>query len=120
MGCERAILYFIITVIAVAANAFTAAATFARARFVVDNLGDVHLPHSSVPVFASLQAAGALGLLLGLVGMPVLGATAAAALVLFFLGAIMVHLRARAYRSLPSPVVFFLLAVATFLVAVNR
>jgi hypothetical protein len=107
-------------VIAIAANAFTAAATFARAKFVADNLGDVHLPPSSVPVFASLQAAGALGLLLGIVGAPIIGGTAAACLVLFFLGAIVVHVRARAYRSLPSPVVFFLLAAATLVVTLLR
>lgn len=61
-----------------------------------------------------------MGLLLGLAGIQAIGAAAAVGLVLFFTGAIVVHLRARAYRSLPSPALFFVLAVATLVVTVTR
>jgi hypothetical protein len=57
-----------------------------------------------------LKAAGALGLLVG-IGVPVIGTAAAVGLVLFFVAAIITHLRARDY-SLGPAVVFLLLAVA--------
>lgn len=101
-------------------NATTAIATFVRAKFVVDNLGHVDLPESWIPVFAALQAAGAVGLLLGLVGIPLVGVAAASGLVLFFIAAAIVHLRARDYRSLPSPVLFLVLAAAALVLTVFR
>jgi len=109
-----------ITVVAIAANALIAVATFARARFVTDNLGDVDLPPSRIPVFAALQAAGAAGLLVGLVGFPTVGVAAGVGLVLFFVVAVGVHLRAHAYKSLPSPLLFLVLAVAALVCAVIR
>jgi hypothetical protein len=102
------------------ANGGIALATFARAKFLVDNLGEVSLPDSLLPVLAALQAAGAAGLLLGLFGIPVIGTAAAIGLVLFFIGAVVTHLRAHAFRQLPSPAIFLALAVATLVVTVTR
>jgi hypothetical protein len=73
-----------------------------------------------VPGFAALQAAGAAGLLAGLLGVPVIGVAAASGLVLFFAVALAVHLRARAYRSLPSPLFFLALAAATLVLTLLR
>jgi hypothetical protein len=39
---------------------------------------------------------------------------------LFFTGAVITHLRAGAFRQLPSPVVFLALAVATLIVTAIR
>ncbi len=111
--CENQIIDLIIILIAIAANAGIALATFADAPFVVANFEEVHIADPMVPVLAALQAAGAAGLLLGLLGVPGIGLLAAAGLVLFFTGAVLVHLRSRAFRSLPSPMVFLALAVAT-------
>jgi hypothetical protein len=86
----------------------------------VDNLGDVDLPESRVPLFAALQAAAAAGLLLGLLGVPLIGVAAAVGLTLFFAVAVIIHLRAGAYKSLPSPVLFLLLAAATLVFTVIR
>ena len=118
--CEQIIIYIIITLITVAVNAAAAIATFARAKFVVDNLGEINLPESWIPRFAALQAAGAIGLALGLVGVPIVGVAAALGLVLFFIVAVVVHLRARDYHSLPSPVLFLVLAAATLVLTVLR
>lgn len=101
------------------ANAVIAVATFARAKFVVANFGEVSVPGSWVPALAALQAAGAAGLLLGLLGVPVIGIAAAVGLVLFFTGAVIMHLRAGAYRSIPSPAVFLVLAAATLALMVS-
>lgn len=110
---EKTIIYVIITIITIAANAATAIATFARAKFVVANFGEVNVPDAWVPALATVQLAGAAGLAAGLFGIPAFGVAAAVGLVLFFTGAVVTHLRARAYRSLPSPVLFLALAAAT-------
>jgi hypothetical protein len=61
----------------------------------------------------ALKAAGALGLLVGL-GVPLLGVVAAGGLVLFFVGAILTHLRAHWYSfTLTLPAAFLLLAVGS-------
>lgn len=110
---EKAIIYVIITIITIAANAATAIATFARAKFIVANFGEVSVPDTWLPALATLQLAGAAGLALGLAGIPVFGVAAAGGLVLFFIGAVITHLRARAYGSLPGPVLFLCLAAST-------
>ncbi|PYG99409.1 hypothetical protein CVV67_15855 [Arthrobacter stackebrandtii] len=115
-----AMYYVIITTIAIVANGGIALATLARAKFLIDNLGEVSLPDSWLPVLSALQGAGAAGLLLGLLGVPVIGTAAAIGLVLFFIGAVITHLRAGAFRQLPSPVIFLALAVATLAATVIR
>jgi hypothetical protein len=102
-----------VTVVAILANAFAAAADFSRARFVLDNSASVGVPVSWLTPLGLLKAAGAAGLLLGLLGVPVTGTAGAAGLVLFFVGAVVTHLRAgdRSAR-LAFPASFLLLAVA--------
>jgi hypothetical protein len=60
-------------------------------------------------MLGALKAAGALGLLVD-IGMPLIGTAAAIGLVLFFVGAIVTHLRARDY-SFGLAVVFLGLAM---------
>ncbi|MGI5152146.1 DoxX family protein [Plantactinospora sp. CA-294935] len=67
---------------------------------------------------AALKAAGAAGLLLGLLGVPVVGLAAAIGLVLFFVGAVTVHLRARVFRTLGYAGGFLALAVACLVLEV--
>ena len=118
--CENAIMYVTITVIAIVANAGIALASFARAKFVVANVGEVNIRPSWLPALAALQAAGTVGLLLGLLGIPVIGVAASIGLVLFFIGALVAHLSAGAYRSMPSPALFLVIAIATLAVTVTR
>ncbi|MDF2977159.1 MAG: DoxX family protein [Actinomycetospora sp.] len=102
-----------VTVVAILANAFAAAADFTRAQFVLDNSASVGVPLSWLPPLGLLKAAGAAGLLLGLLGVPVIGTAAATGLVLFFVGALVTHLRAGDHSaSLAFPASFLLLALA--------
>lgn len=112
--------YAIVTVVTVLANAGIAAADFARAGFVVANSTEVGLPPGRLPWLAALKAAGAAGLLLGLVGVPVVGVAAAAGLVLFFVGAIAAHIRARVYHNIAFPGGYLGLAAASLVLAVAR
>ena len=72
------------------------------------------VPRSWLPVLGTLLAAGSLGLLAGFV-VPLLGTLAAVGLVLYFLGALVAHLRVGS-RKLVGWAVFFATAVAALAV----
>ncbi|MFE3942277.1 DoxX family protein [Streptomyces sp. NPDC059118] len=112
--------YAIVTVITILANAGIAVADFRRAGFVVANSTEVGLPQTWLPWLATLKAAGAAGLLLGLLGVPVIGVAAATGLVLFFVGAVAAHIRARVYHNILFPTGYLGLAVASLALAVVR
>ncbi|MBL1100871.1 DoxX family protein [Streptomyces coffeae] len=114
------ITYVIITVITIVANAGIAVADLSRAKFVLANSAEVSLPQSWLPWLAALKAAGAVGLLLGLLGVRFIGVAAATGLVLFFVGAIAAHTRARVYHNIMFPGGFLGLATASLILAVAR
>lgn len=105
--------YVIVTCVTIAANSTVAVADFARAPFVLANSAEVGVAQRHIPVLASLKAAGAVGLLLGLVGIRFIGLAAALGLVCFFLGAVAVHVRTRVFHNIAFPATFLALAVAT-------
>ena len=103
--------YVVVTLMAVAASTFVAVANFMRLEFVLTTADKVSVPRSWITVLGSLNAAAAIGLLFGLVGAPLVGTAAAIGLVLYFVGAIVTHLRVRDYSIGPAAT-FLLLAVA--------
>jgi hypothetical protein len=105
------VAYVIVTVLAAAANVYAATNDFTRPHWLLTNMTKLGVPESRLPILGALKAAGALGLLVG-IGVPVIGTAAAAGL--FFLAAIMTHLRAHDY-SFEVAVVFLLLAGAALL-----
>jgi hypothetical protein len=120
-GCCEAdpvfIVYVVVTVITIAVNAGVAVADFRRAEFVLANSAEVGVPHSWIPLLGALKAAGAAGLLLGLLGVPLIGTAAAVGLVLFFIGAVVVHIRAGVYHNMVVPGGYLLLAIASLVLA---
>ncbi|MGP4112129.1 DoxX family protein [Streptomyces sp. 4N509B] len=110
--------YVIVTVATIVANGGMAAADLSRAGFVLANSAEVGVPRSWLPWLAGLKAAGAAGLLLGLLGVRILGVAAAAGLVLFFVGAVAAHLRTRVFHNIAFPVGYLGLAVASLVLAV--
>jgi DoxX-like family len=109
----------------VAYLAFSVTADVARYHRVLIAMANANVPESWLTTLASLKAAGALGLLVG-IGVPLIGTTtagisttaaaigtaAAVGVILFFVGAVITHLRARD-SSLAPATVFLMLAVAT-------
>ncbi len=109
--------YIIVTVLAAAANAFSATLDFIRYKQILINMAKVGVSESWITILGILKAAGALGLLIG-IGVPLIGIAAAVGLVLFFVAAIITHLRARDY-SFGLAVAFLLLAVAALVLRVT-
>ena len=79
-------------------------------------MAKVGVPDSWITILGVLKAAGALGLLVG-TAVPLIGIAAAGGLVLFFVAAIITHLRAHDY-SFGLAVVFLLLAGAALVLRV--
>lgn len=102
----------IATVGCVLFNAFEVAAKTIRAQFVMRNSAEVGLESRWIPYLAILEGSGVAGLVLGLVGLPLIGLAAAVGLVLFFIGAVTAHVRARVFHNIVFPMVFLCLAIA--------
>ena len=103
--------YVVVTLLAIAASTFVAIANFLRLNFVLGTASKVGVSESWMTTLGTLNAAAALGLLLGLVGVPPIGTAAAIGLILHFVAAIITHLRARDYSIGPAAA-FLVLAVA--------
>jgi hypothetical protein len=103
--------YVVVTLMAIAASTFVAIANFIRLEFVLSTAAKVGVSESWMTTLGTLNAAAALGLLLGLIGVPLIGTAAAVGLVLYFVGAIITHLRARDHSTGPAAA-FLVLAVA--------
>lgn len=112
--------YVAVAVVTIVINAGIALADFARVPFVLKNSAEVDVPASWIPTLASLKAAGAAGLLVGLLGVPYLGTAAAIGLVLFYAGAVITHLRARVLYNIYFPGAFLALAAATLVLDFAR
>ena len=102
--------YIVVTVLAAAANIFSATLDFTRYKQILINMAKAGVPESWITMLGTLKGAGALGLLVG-IRVPLIGTAAAIGLILFFVGAIITHLRAQDY-SFGLAIVFLLLAVA--------
>ncbi len=107
--------YLVVAILAVAANGFSGLAALAHFRPILPGMARAGVPESwlTFPI-GTLKTAGAVGLLLGLAGVPLIGTAAAVGLVLFFVCAVSTHVRAGDYSpQFGLAIGFLLLAVAT-------
>ncbi|MEU2970981.1 DoxX family protein [Nocardiopsis alba] len=111
-GFGMTTVLFVATIVCVVANVLIAVADYARAGFVLRNSAEVGLPVSALPYLATLKLAGAVGLAVGLVVWPWVGVAAGVGLVLFFIGAVVAHVRARVFHNIVFPGLYLILAVA--------
>jgi hypothetical protein len=106
--------HVVVTILAVAANAFSGVAALVHFKPILPGMVKAGVPESwlTFPI-GTLKTAGAVGLLLGLVGVPLIGAAAAIGLILFFVCAVYTHVRAGDYSpQFGLAIGFLLLAVA--------
>jgi DoxX-like family len=113
-------LYVVVTCVTAFAVAASALTDLARAQFVLANSAAVGVPQSSLPALATLKLAGALGLLVGLFGVRPLAVAAAVGLVAFFVGAVIVHVRARVLDTVGYPAAYLALAIASLVLVALR
>lgn len=103
--------YVVVTILAAAGLTFTVSADYFLREQVYANMDRAGVPRSWLPKLAVPRAAGAVGLLVGF-AVPAIGIAAATGVVLYFVGAIITHLRARWY-DISYPSIYLLLAAAS-------
>jgi hypothetical protein len=104
---------YVVTVITAVVTAAVAIPDFIPAGFVLANSAKVRVPRSWLPMLGALKLAGAAGLLVGLVGPPAIGIAAAGGLVLYFIGAVIAHLRAHVLYNIAFPGAYLGLSAAS-------
>lgn len=97
---------------------FSAFSVFTHKSWVVDNFVDYGVPHSRWVWLGLAKAIGAVGLVVGL-WISAVGVAAAIGLALYFLGAVVTVLRARAYPHVPFPLLYLGPVLAAGLVTAN-
>ncbi|WP_067490386.1 DoxX family protein [Actinomadura hibisca] len=108
--------HVIVTVLAAAWVAFSAYSILRRATWVVEPLTEYGVPSSWWPWLGAAKAAGAAGLLVGLL-VPVIGTLAAIGLILYFTGAVITIVRARSYAHIPYPLLYLVPVAAALALA---
>ncbi len=97
--------YVLVTVFAALWVGFSAFSLLRGATWVTDSLTQYGVPRTWWPWLGAAKAAGALGLLAGLL-VPAVGVAAGVGLVLYFTGAVITVLHARAYSHVPYPLLY--------------
>jgi DoxX-like family len=113
-------LYVVVTVITAIVTAAIAIPDFIPAGFVLANSAKVHVPRSWLPTLGILKVAGVVGLLVGLVGLPAIGIAAATGLVLYFVGAVIAHLRAGVLYNIAFPGAYLGLSAASLVLLAGK
>ncbi|MFD7262443.1 DoxX family protein [Streptomyces sp. NPDC059874] len=108
--------YLVVTLVASVVNGLAAIANFIGHEYPKSQADKLSVPRSWMRPLGTLLAAGSVGLLAGM-QVPLLGSLAAGGLILYFLGALYVHLRVGDYQ-LGGWAVFFCLAVGSLVLGV--
>jgi hypothetical protein len=103
----------VVTLFTAVITAAVGVADLIPAGFVLANSAEVHVPRSWLPMLGTVKLAGAIGLLVGLVALPAIGIAAATGLQLFFIGALIAHVRARALYNIAFPGAYLALSAAS-------
>jgi hypothetical protein len=103
-------IHIVVVATAIAVTAITLP-DLVPAQFVLANSARVGVPRSWLPTLAVLKLAGAAGLIVGLLGLRYLGIAAAIGLVLYFVGAVVVHVRAHVLSNIAFPGGYLLMSV---------
>ncbi|MFB7784214.1 DoxX family protein [Streptomyces vinaceus] len=108
------IAYAVVAGLLALALAASATFTLQRSEAIVTNMRKVQVPDSWLPRLAALKAAGATGLVAGLWVTP-LGVAAAIGVTLYFIGAVISHLRVKDFELAPAAALTLLAAAALVL-----
>ena len=104
------IALIVLSVLLVVVLVGSAGAKLAKAAPVLESMSTVGVPHRALPLLAAVEIAGAIGLIAGFFWWPI-GVAAAIGVVLYFVGAVIAHLRVRDIGNVAPAAVLGLLAV---------
>ncbi|MFF8608903.1 DoxX family protein [Streptomyces sp. NPDC015346] len=90
---------------------FSARSKLVKDKDIVETMTRLGVPQSWYPLLALAEFAGAAGLLIGIWYRP-LGIAAAIGVVLYFVGAVISHLRVKDVKGTPFPIILLLVSAA--------
>jgi DoxX-like protein len=108
-GAVMFIAYAVVGILLALGVLASAAAQISRNKVILENLAHLGIPRGMLPFLATCLIAGGVGLMAGL-WYPPLGIAAAVGLVLYFVGALIAHVRKGDVKGLPAPMLFLILA----------
>ena len=88
----------------------SAGAKLAKADSILQQMSTVGVPQKVLPLLAAAEIAGAVGLIVGFFWWPI-GVAAAVGVILYFVGAVISHLRVRDAKNVAPAAVLGVLAV---------
>lgn len=88
--------YVVVSILLALGLGLSAATNFARIERLVEGMMQAGVPVSWLSLLAWIKTSAAIGLVVGIF-VPVIGLAAALGVIVFFIGALVVHIRARAY-----------------------
>jgi hypothetical protein len=102
--------YLVVTILLAGFLVVSAVADFGRYHRVLIAMARARVPESWLPTLGAVKGVAGVGLLAG-IAVPAVGIAAGSGTIVFFLGAITTHIRARWY-SFGAPATFLILGVA--------
>jgi hypothetical protein len=112
--------YVVVAAVTVLATGFSGIAALVHFKPILPAMAQAGVPESwlTFPI-GTLKTAGAVGLLISLFGVPVIGIAAAIGLVLFFVCAVYTHIRASDYSvQLGAAIGYLALCTTTLVLAI--
>lgn len=103
------IALIVISILLVVALIGSAGAKLAKAAPILEQMSTVGVPARALPLLAALEIAGAIGLIVGFFWWPI-GVAAAVGVVLYFVGAVIAHLRVGDIKNVAPAVVLGVVA----------
>lgn len=100
----------IITLLLALAVTLSGIGKLAKHPQIIENLSHVNVPMEWLPRLAAAEFAGAIGMVIGLTVAPWLGVAAATGIALYFIGALVFHVRAHD-NDIAAPIVLLVVAV---------
>lgn len=88
--------YVVVSILLALGLGLSAATNFARIERLVEGMMQAGVPVSWLSLLAWIKTSAAIGLVVGIF-VPIIGLAAALGVIVFFIGALVVHIRARAY-----------------------
>jgi hypothetical protein len=111
------VTYLVITALTIAAVSYAAYLNFTAHPMVIEVAERTQTSPALMRPFGAIFIAAAVGLAAGF-KIPVIGTAAATGLVLYFICAVLAHMRVRDYRGIPNAAMFLALAAATLTVTI--
>lgn len=112
------IAYIILAILTAAFAVLSGVAKLQKNPRVVKGVHEVvGVPMRWFPWLAACEFAGGAGLLIG-IAWPPLGVAAAVGLVIYFVGAVVSHMRVRDFKGIGAPILPLVLSVATLVVRI--